>query len=177
MGWSGLPLCKVRRKPGFVARNKPGVSLGQTCGRPKANQTKKFMFMCLWAVPRVLQRFRKGVGGQRVWHKEIHPTPQAQAFFCTLFLSPLMSRRTQARGTIFAVFWALLVANPLPPTPFRNLWSTAEKGHREMRTMSGNALETVPFRTNFGCTKYCQTSTSNQRELWEQNRLQPHPCN
>ena len=25
-------------------------------------------------------------------------------------------------GDFFAVFWALLVVNPLPPTPFRNLW-------------------------------------------------------
>ena len=28
-----------------------------------------------------------------------------------------MSRRTQLWGTIFSVFWVLLLANPLPPTP------------------------------------------------------------
>ena len=42
---------------------------------------------------------------------------------CTLFLlCPLRRRRTQFWGTILAVFCALLVANPLPPTPVRNLW-------------------------------------------------------
>ena len=41
-----------------------------------------------------------------------------------LFPMPLLirSRRTQFWGTFFAVFWVLLVTNPLPPTPFRNLW-------------------------------------------------------
>ena len=33
-----------------------------------------------------------------------------------------MSKRTQFWGTFFAVVWAQLVANPLPPTPFRNLF-------------------------------------------------------
>ena len=34
-----------------------------------------------------------------------------------------MSRRTQFWGTFFVVFWAPSVANPFPPTPFRNLWT------------------------------------------------------
>ena len=36
--------------------------------------------------------------------------------------APLMSTRTQFWWTILAVFWALFAANPLPLTPFRNLW-------------------------------------------------------
>ena len=38
----------------------------------------------------------------------------------TLWKSPLTRSRKQFWGPFFAVFWALLVANPLPPTPFRN---------------------------------------------------------
>ena len=54
-GFAGLPLCKIRRKPGFVpgftglvAGTNPVKSPGQTRGRPKTNRTKKFMFMCLF---------------------------------------------------------------------------------------------------------------------------------
>ena len=45
-GEIGLPLCKIRRKPGFVPGTNPVKS--QTWGRPKTNRTKKFMFMCLF---------------------------------------------------------------------------------------------------------------------------------
>ena len=54
-GFAGLPLCKTRRKPGFVPGftgfvpgANPVKSPGQTRGRPKTNRTKKFMFMCLF---------------------------------------------------------------------------------------------------------------------------------
>ena len=38
--------------------------------------------------------------------------------------SPYEQEKTILGDNVFAVFWALLVANPLPPTPFRNLWVT-----------------------------------------------------
>ena len=43
-----LPLCRIRRKPGFVPGTNPVKSPGQARGRPKTNRTKKFMFMCLF---------------------------------------------------------------------------------------------------------------------------------
>ena len=68
-GQTGLPLSKMRRGPGFVPgtdwvrpRDKPGLSLGQTRGRPKTNRTKKFMFMCLSLAWRFVPGNR-GVGG------------------------------------------------------------------------------------------------------------------
>ena len=55
LGQTGLPLCRIRRKPRFVPgttwvcpRDKLGLSLGQTGGCPKGRRTKKFMFMCLF---------------------------------------------------------------------------------------------------------------------------------
>ena len=64
-------------------------------------------------------RFEKGLADRGGWRKEIPPT----SLFCVLFfLCPLRSRRTLFWETLFAAFRALLVANPLPPTPFRNLW-------------------------------------------------------
>ena len=52
LGQTGLPLCKIGGKPGFVPatsplcpRHKPGLSRGHSRGRPKSNRTKQFMFM------------------------------------------------------------------------------------------------------------------------------------
>ena len=64
----------------------------------------------------------EGVGPRNPSH-----TMDSGLFSAPFFLSPLMSRRTQLCGAIFAVFWALLVADPLPPTPFRNLWQQFQK--------------------------------------------------
>ena len=54
-GQTGLPLCKIRRKPRFVPGttwvcpwDELGLSQGQTGARPKSNRTKTFMFMCLF---------------------------------------------------------------------------------------------------------------------------------
>ena len=55
----------------------------------------------------------EGVGGRKPIDSGLFLDPFSYA--------PLMSRRKQFWGTIFAVFWALWVANPLPPTPVRNL--------------------------------------------------------
>ena len=75
------------------------------------------------------QKFRKGVGGQRVGArnlKEVPLTPLLQAFFLPPFsFAPLAIEEHNSGGNLFAVFWALLVANPLPPTPFRNLLKEA----------------------------------------------------
>ena len=55
----------------------------------------------------------EGVGARKsLPHHKFRP------FYCPFFLCPLRSRRTQFWGTFFAVFWALLGANPLPLTPF-----------------------------------------------------------
>ena len=46
------------------------------------------------------------------------PHHKFKPFYYPFFLCPLRSRRAQFWGTFFAVFGALLGANPLPPTPF-----------------------------------------------------------
>ena len=67
----------------------------------------------------VFQRFRKGVGGQRgVGATNPSHTIDSGPFSALFSLCPLMSKRTQFWGNCFPVFWVLLVANPLPPTPF-----------------------------------------------------------
>ena len=66
-GFAGLPLCKIRRKPGFVPgfhricpKDKPGEIPGQTRGRPKTNLTKKFMFMCPFLSRPLCSQFSSG---------------------------------------------------------------------------------------------------------------------
>ena len=57
-GEIGLPLCRIRRKPGFVPRvftgfvpgTNPVKSPGQTRGRPKTNRTKK-LCLCAFFLP------------------------------------------------------------------------------------------------------------------------------
>ena len=64
----------------------------------------------------------------------------------------------------------------LQPAALGALW----KKPRPMRAMRGNALEAYHFNSTLSAreasSKYCQTSTSKQRELREQNRLLPYPC-
>ena len=64
------------------------------------------------------QRFRKGVGGQRGLARGNPSCARDSGLFSVLFfLCPL-----RRRGTHFwRTFWLFLEANPLPPTPFRNL--------------------------------------------------------
>ena len=69
-----------------------------------------------------IQRFRKGVGGQRgLARGDPSYARGSDLFSALLFLCPLRRRGTQFWELVWAVFWALLGANPLPPTPFRNL--------------------------------------------------------
>ena len=56
------------------------------------------------------QKFRKGVGGQRGLARRV-----------PFFLCPLRRMVTHFWRTFWALFGGLFVANPLPPTPFRNL--------------------------------------------------------
>ena len=52
--------------------------------------------------------------------------------------APLMSRRTQLWGTMFAVFWALSVANPL-------LEASDDFSHSKPREPRDQNLKTTPF--------------------------------
>ena len=73
-------------------------------------------------LPKKNQKFRKGVGGQRGLAQGDPSHARHSHLFAVPFSYATLRRRgTQFWGSIFAVFWALLVANPLPPTPFRNL--------------------------------------------------------
>ena len=68
---------------------------------------------------RLRQRFRKGVGGQRgLAQGNPSHTIDSGLFTAPFSYAPLISRRTAFWGAFCAVLWALLVANPLPPTPF-----------------------------------------------------------
>ena len=59
--------------------------------------------------------------------------------------------------------------------------STVEKGPQSDESYEGKHLKPYHFNRTLGAqrasSKYCQTSTAKQRELWEQNGLQPYPCN
>ena len=59
----------------------------------------------------------EGVGAQ----ENPSHTINSSLFSVLFLLCPLTSRSTLFWETLFAVFRALLVSNPLPPTPFRNL--------------------------------------------------------
>ena len=66
--------------------------------------------------------FEKGLADKRGWHGEILRMPGMRASFLHPFsYPPPQEKEDTILGTILPVFWALLVANPLPPTPFRNL--------------------------------------------------------
>ena len=69
---------------------------------------------------------KKGLAGRGGWREEILPMSVIQtSFLCPFSYATLRISGTYFWASICAVFWALLVANPLPPTPFRNL---REKG-------------------------------------------------
>ena len=68
------------------------------------------------------QKFRKGVGGQRGLARRNPSNPRDSGLFSVpFFLCPLRRRGTHFRRILGALFWGLFVANPLPPTPVRNL--------------------------------------------------------
>ena len=48
LGQTGLPLCKIRRKPGFCPGDRLGLSLGHTRFVPGATGPEELMFMCLF---------------------------------------------------------------------------------------------------------------------------------
>ena len=88
--------------------------------------------------------FRELLRTEGVRAKKSFPHRGFGPFSVPFFLCPLMSRRPQFWGTILAVFWVLLVANPLPPTPFETadfasfcfFSSSVGRGHnREEHTM------------------------------------------
>ena len=86
------------------------------------------------------QKFRKGVGGQRGLARGAPSQARDSDLFSVLFflfLATLRRRGTQFWGPTVAVCWALLVANPLLPTPFRNLWKGgAQKSGVRKRVVS-----------------------------------------
>ena len=69
-----------------------------------------------WNWASCYQRFRQGVGGQRVGARKSLPCHRFWPF--SFSYAPLWVGQHNSTGEDFAVFWALLVANPLLPTPF-----------------------------------------------------------
>ena len=72
-------------------------------------------------IPIISKLSKRGWRTEGVGARKPLPYHRFGPFFCPLFLCPLVSSRTAFWGAFCAVLWALLVANPLPPTPFRNL--------------------------------------------------------
>ena len=73
------------------------------------------------------QKFRQGVGGQRglAWRDPLKARDSG-LFSIPFSLCPLRRRGTHFWRTFGVLFGGSFVANPLPPTPFRNFW---ESGH------------------------------------------------
>ena len=74
-------------------------------------------------IPPFIRGFEKGLADRRGWCEEILPMPddagrRPDLFSSQFFLCTLRRRGTQFWELFCAVFWALLGANPLPPTPF-----------------------------------------------------------
>ena len=70
----------------------------------------------------VFRSFENGVGGQRGLARGNPSCARDSGLFSApFFLCPLRRRGTRFWRTFLALFGGLLVANPLPPTPFRNL--------------------------------------------------------
>ena len=98
---------------------------------------------------RLVRGFEKGLAERGHWREEIRPMPEIQvSFLHPLSYSSLRRRWTQFWGTIFAAFGALSVANPLPPTPFRNLLKEANiLGQNRLQQGRSNLVDPV------GCPK------------------------
>ena len=68
------------------------------------------------------RKFRKGVGGQRGLARRSPSKARDWGLFSVpFFLCPLRRIGTHFWRTFGALFGGLFVANPFPPTPFRNL--------------------------------------------------------
>ena len=92
---------------------------GADCLQNKSEQIWEIPFCRpLLQIPDPIQKFRKGVGGQRGLARAV---PEIQTSFCALFPMPPLGKGNTILGSIFAVFWRPFVANPFPPTPFRHL--------------------------------------------------------
>ena len=76
------------------------------------------------------QRFRKGVGGQRGLAWGDHSYAKGSNLFSAQFFFAPLGGHNSGNFLVLCV-WALSGANPLPPTPFRNLWSDQSSDHRE----------------------------------------------
>ena len=76
------------------------------------------------------QKFRQGVGGQRGLARGNPSKARDSGLFSVPFSYAPLGEWGHISGDLFgALFGALFVANPLPPTPFRNLrnWRTHRK--------------------------------------------------
>ena len=68
-----------------------------------------------------LKGFEKGLADRGGWREEILPMQEVQASFCTLFIISPLGEVGHTSGDSSCCVLALLVANPLPPTPFPSL--------------------------------------------------------
>ena len=70
----------------------------------------------------IVRSFEKGLAVRGGWRAELLPMPGIPtSFLCPFSYATLGRSGTHFCGPMFAVSGALLVANPLPPTPVRNL--------------------------------------------------------
>ena len=92
-------------------------------GNTDRDSTRGFPQWCLPVkMKRDHQKFRKGVGGQRgLARRNTSKTRDLGNFSVPFFLCPLRRMGTHFWRVFWALFGGLFVANPLPPTPFRNL--------------------------------------------------------
>ena len=65
---------------------------------------------------------KRGWRTEGVGARKSLPRHNFRPFFCPLLPMPPYEKENTIPGTFSVVFWVLLVANPLPRTPFRNLW-------------------------------------------------------
>ena len=74
------------------------------------------------SLKQLFQKFRKGVGEQRGLARGNPSKARDSGLFSVpFFLYPLRRMGTHLWRTFWALFGGLFVANPFPPTPFRNL--------------------------------------------------------
>ena len=95
--------------------------------RPKSSQELCswelffFLFYVVFLLQNKHQKFRKGVGRQRgLARGNPSYTRDSGLFSVPFFLCPLTRRGTNFWRTFWALLGGLFVANPFPPTPFRN---------------------------------------------------------
>ena len=95
---------------------------GPVCPRAGGHSPAPKMFMFFGFSRHFVQKFRKGVGGQRgLARRNPSKARDLGLFSVPFFLCPLRRMGTHFWRPFWALFGGLFVANPLPPTPFRNL--------------------------------------------------------